>query len=119
MRKLVQVGDGESQLLGKSGRLSLIQVELVVSNQTNVLHCSCVVLWDKDLVVLVEWVLSLEEIIVEPHARLGDVKHQLVVYFLHQALSCPDAHLGEAFSVALEVPIVASADCVEVSRDLE
>jgi len=61
----------------------------------------------------------LEEVHVEPHARLRDVEHQLVVDIRHDCLASIDPHSRQAFCLSFEVPIVTGTDGVQVGRNSE
>lgn len=76
-------------------------------------------LWNEDLVVLVEWVSLSEEFLVEPNACLCDSEHLLEVAISNNRLSCIDSHVWEALVISLMIFIGSCNNGIEVGRDLE
>jgi hypothetical protein len=61
VRELMEVSACESKTLGERWNLSSHEIVLVIGDQANILHGAEVVLWDEDLVILVEGVGLTEE----------------------------------------------------------
>lgn len=73
---------------------------------------------DKDLVVLVERVLSTKEDRVELNTSLGHIKHLVKVELRKERFSSIDPHRRETLSILLMISICTSAESIEVRRDL-
>jgi len=73
--QFMQISDGEAEEFGDGRYLPAIEIGLVVCYTTDILHSSEVMLGDKDLVILTEWIGFTEHFFVEPHTANSHVEH--------------------------------------------
>lgn len=85
-----------------------------VSNATDVLHCTVLVVWAHDVVDLWEGISLTEALLVEADCRLCNSEHQFMAQILDQWLSYEDSLWSVHGVKVFEHFVWSSTDCVKV-----
>ena len=114
--QFVQICNRELEALSEGWCFASEKIVLVECDTTNVLHRSKVVLRNKNLVVLSEWVGDSKKVFVESHAALSNSKHFVMVDRLNQSFTGVDFHGWHARCISFVEVERACNNCKKICR---